>query len=106
MSTSAVDLAEATVLRVTVSGETLTVELSDGRSLSVPTAWYPRLLHGSQQERDTWRLIGGGEGIHWPMLDEDVSVAGLLAGHPSGESPSSFRRWLEERQPAQAGSRG
>ena len=106
MSTSVVDVAEARALGVAVSGETLTVELSDGRSLAVPTAWYPRLLHGSQQERETWRLIGDGEGIHWPMLDEDISVAGLLAGQPSGESQPSLRRWLEERQQALAGSRG
>jgi hypothetical protein len=97
-------MAAPTAVRVRVSGETLTVDLSDGRSLAVPTARFPRLLHGSQQERDTWRLIGDGAGIHWPMLDEDISVAGLLAGQPSGESRASLRHWLEERQHAQATS--
>ena len=85
---------------VTVADDALVVELSDGRTLSVPLAWYPRLLHGAPAERGRWRLIGGGEGIHWPDLDEDVSVEGLLAGRPSGESQRSLKRWLESRGPA------
>jgi hypothetical protein len=83
--------------RVTVTEDSLTVDLADGRTISVPLAWYPRLLHGSSEERNNWRLIGGGEGIHWPDLDEDISVENLLAGKPSGESQRSFKRWLEER---------
>jgi len=79
---------------VIVADDTLTIELSDGRTISVPLAWYPRLLHGSPEERAQWRLIGQGAGIHWPDLDEDVSVEGLLAGRPSGESQASFKRWL------------
>ena len=79
------------------SEETLTVDLVDGRTISVPTAWYPRLLHGTQEERDHWRIGGAGEGIHWPDLDEDVSVENLLAGRASGESQRSFQRWLAER---------
>jgi len=63
----------------------------------VPLAWYPRLLHGTPAERDRWRLIGRGEGIHWPELDDDISVEGLLAGRPSGESQRSFARWLAGR---------
>jgi hypothetical protein len=63
----------------------------------VPVVWYPRLLHGTTQERDNWRLIGQGEGIHWPDLDEDISVENLLEGTPSGESQRSLKRWLEER---------
>src|SRR5215208_6666363 len=85
---------------VVVTEDALVVELSDGRTLSVPIAWYPRLLHGRPAERARWRLIGGGEGIHWPELDEDISVEGLLAGRPSAESQRSLKRWLESRSPA------
>jgi hypothetical protein len=83
---------------VYVTGDTLTVELSDGRSISAPLAWYPRLSHATQQERGHWRLIGQGEGVHWDDLDEDISVAGLLAGKASGESQASFRKWLTGRK--------
>jgi hypothetical protein len=82
---------------VVVSDDALRVELSDGRILVVPLAWFPRLLHGSAKERRNWRLIGKGSGIHWPDLDEDVSIEGLLLGRSSGESQSSFRKWLESR---------
>ena len=85
---------------VTVTDDALVVELSDGRTVSVPLAWYPRLLHGTAGERRGWRLIGGGEGVHWPDLDEDISVEGLLAGRPSGESQRSLKRWLASREPA------
>ena len=74
------------------------MELADCRSLSVPIAWYPRLFHGSQQERENWELIGDGEGIHWPDLDEDISVEGLILGRPSGESQRSLQRWLDGRK--------
>lgn len=83
---------------VTITDDTLMVDLSDGRSISVPLAWYPRLAHGSEKERQTWRLIGRGEGIHWPDLDEDISVEGLIAGKPSGESQQSFAKWLQARR--------
>ena|SRR5690242_9509489 len=83
--------------QVTVTDETLVVELVDGRTLSVPLAWYPRLVYGTPAERAHWRLIGRGEGIHWPELDEDISVENLLAGAASGESQRSFERWLERR---------
>ena len=82
---------------VVVTDDTLTVDLSDGRTLSVPLTWFPRLLYGSAAERQHWQLIGQGVGIHWPGLDEDVSVVGLLAGLPSDESQRSLRRWLESR---------
>lgn len=75
------------------------MDLADGRTIIVPLAWYPRLSHGTARERKNWRFIGRGEGIHWPDLDEDISVKNLLAGEPSGESQSSFRRWLEARSP-------
>jgi hypothetical protein len=76
----------------------LIVELRDGRTVSVPLEWYPRLAHGTPRERQQWELIGPGVGIHWPALDEDISVEGLLQGLPSGESEVSFTRWLESRQ--------
>ncbi len=76
----------------------MTVSLDDGRALSVPLAWYPRLLHGTKQEREEYELIGDGEGIHWPQLDEDISVEGLLAGKRSAESDASLARWLETRR--------
>jgi hypothetical protein len=100
MSSSVTDLRKAQAQDVTVSDESLTVDLVDGRSVSVPLAWYPRLTHASPVERQNWRLIGRGEGIHWPDLDEDISVAALLAGHPSGESQASLERWLKNRQKA------
>lgn len=83
---------------VQISDDAVTVELSDARSISVPLAWYPRLLYGRPEERRNWRLSGGGEGIHWEGLDEDVSVEGLLAGRRSRESQASLKRWLESRR--------
>ena len=74
-------------VRVKVTRDAVIVDLVDGRTVMAPLAWYPRLLHATPRERNRWRMIGGGEGIHWPDLDEDVSVDGLLAGKPSGESP-------------------
>lgn len=83
---------------VRVTEDTLHVDLSDGRSISVPVAWYPRLLHAGPQERTAWRLIANGRGIHWKSIDEDISVEGLLAGKTSGESQASFKKWLAARQ--------
>ena len=83
---------------VTVTEDTLKAELSDGRTISVPLAWYPRLVHATPEERDNWELIGEGQGIRWPDLDEDISVEGLIAGRPSGESQRSFKRWLEAKR--------
>ena len=98
MNTLAAEIQTVKGINVVISEDTLTVELADGRSLSVPIAWYPRLFHGSQQERENWELIGDGEGIHWPDLDEDVSVEGLILGRPSGESQRSLQRWLDARK--------
>ena len=89
---------EARAQKVLVQDDALIVDLSDGRTISVPIAWYPRLLHGKTEERNNWRLIGDGEGMHWPDLDEDISVQNLLLGQPSGESQASFKRWLESRE--------
>ena len=85
---------------VSVSDDDLVVDLADGRTIAVPLAWFPRLAHGTATERANWRLIAGGEGIHWPNLDEDISVASLLAGRRSGETQESLRRWLQRRESA------
>jgi hypothetical protein len=98
MNTLVAEIQTAKVINVVTSEDTLTVELADGRSLSVPLAWYPRLFHGSQPERESWELIGDGEGIHWPDLDEDISVEGLILGRRSGESQRSLQRWLDARK--------
>jgi len=84
--------------KVTVTDEELVVELDDGRTLSVPLVWFPRLLHGTPEERENWRLIGEGEGIHWPALDEDIAIRHLIAGIPSQESQRSLQRWLQSRK--------
>jgi hypothetical protein len=86
-----------TAQNVTVSQDALVIDLVDGRTISVPLAWYPRLLHGEPEERNNWRLIGQGEGIHWPDLDEDISIKNVLLGKASGESQRSFKRWIENR---------
>ena len=85
-------------MTITVTEDTLTADLSDGRTISVPLAWYPRLVHATPEERSIWELIGGGHGIHWPHLDEDISIEGMLAGRKSGESHRSFKQWLEAKQ--------
>jgi hypothetical protein len=98
MSISATSFAGLLATEVTLTEDTLTAQLGDGRTISVPLAWYPRLLDATPGERDHLQLIGNGEGIHWPDLDEDVSVENLLLGRPSGESAASLRRWLEARR--------
>src|SRR5213592_842311 len=98
MSTLKVEQTEARALHVKVTADTLTVDLTDGRTISVPLAWFPRLLHGSVSERNNWRLIARGEGIHWIDLDEDISVEGLLHGHQSRESHESLEKWLQSRR--------
>jgi hypothetical protein len=97
MSTSTADLHTARAEHVAITGDTLSVDLTDGRTVSVPLAWFPRLVHGTSSERAQWRLIGRGEGIHWSELDEDIGVENLLRGQPSGESQSSLQRWLNHR---------
>ena len=98
MNTSTIELRETVAQNVTVTKDTLALELADGRTVTAPLAWYPRLLHGTTRERAKWRLISGGEGVHWPDLDEDISVENVLSGQPSGESQRSFKKWLEARQ--------
>lgn len=98
MTTSTVEIQVSDIVNVVVSDDSLSVELSDGRSVAVPLVWFPRLFHGTAEERARWHLIGKGEGIHWELLDEDISAEGLLAGRPSGESQASFQKWLEQRR--------
>ena len=93
-------MKEALAQSVGLSDDSLAAELADGRTIRVPLAWFPRLAHGTPTERENWRLIAGGEGIHWPDLDEDVSVASLLAGRRSGGTQESLRRWLQQRESA------
>jgi hypothetical protein len=94
---NAIDIQTAKVQNVIVTEDTLIVDLIDGRTISVPLAWYPRLIHGTPEERNNWRFIGDKEGIHWTNLDEDISIENLLSGKPSGESQRSFKRWLDKR---------
>lgn len=89
---------EPRVVRVEVTEERLSAHLADGRVISVPLAWYPRLDHGTPEERARYELTGDGYGIHWPGLDEDISVENLLEGRKSGESERSFLRWLRRRR--------
>jgi hypothetical protein len=97
MTTLTIDSAALRATAVRLTDDALVVDLADGRSLSAPLAWYPRLLHGTLAERANLRLIGSGEGIHWPDLDEDISVEGILSGRASGESQASFQKWLKAR---------
>ena len=97
MATSGLEFEVPLATDLRVSTDSLEVELLDGRTLSVPLIWFPRLLHASPAERRNWRLIGRGGGIHWPEIDEDISIEGLLAGRTSGESQSSLRKWLDSR---------
>jgi len=97
MSTLVVEAESIVARSVSVTDDCIVVELSDGRALTVPLVWFPRLQHGTPDERRNWRRIGRGDGIHWPDLDEDISVSGLVAGRASGESASSLERWLQSR---------
>jgi hypothetical protein len=97
MNTFMIELETATARHIAVTEDTLIIDLVDGRTVSAPLAWYPRLLYAAVQERNNWRFIGYGEGIHWPDIDEDISVENVLFGKPSGESRRSFKKWLEQR---------
>ena len=103
MPTLILDTLTARVSAAHVSEDTLTLELIDGRIISAPLTWYPRLLAGSLAERANLELIGQGEGVHWPDLDEDLSVESVLAGRPSAEGPTSFQTWLAVRAGRPAG---
>lgn len=113
MRTSTAEARVPSAVRARILHEAVIVDLRDGRTVTAPLTWYPRLLHGTARERRNWRLIGGGVGIHWPDLDEDLSVEGILAGRPSAESQASLKKWLTNRralankrmQPARANAR-
>lgn len=104
MNSLAVETEEPRAQQVTVNEESLIVDLVDGRTLIVPLAWFPRLWHGSPAERSHFEMIGDGAFIHWPDLDEDLTVLGLLAGRRSGESPQSLKKWLTARASHSIGS--
>ena len=97
MSTLVLEV-EPIAMEVIVTDEELIVDLTDGRRIIVPLAWYPRLLYASPDERQKWQLLGGGYAIEWPDLDEHIGIEGLLAGRPSGESQKSLNRWLASRR--------
>jgi hypothetical protein len=98
MNSLAIKQTEARATSVRVSDDSLVVDLTDGRTVSAPLAWYPRLLHGTVPERKDYLLIGEGLEIRWPQLDEDISVDGILAGQKSYESNESFDQWLASHQ--------
>jgi hypothetical protein len=98
MTSSATETTTPLATGIAVTDDTLTVDLSDGRTVSLPLDWYPRLLHATSEERGHWRLVARGEGVHWPDLDEDISVASLVAGQPSSEGAASLQRWLAARK--------
>lgn len=113
MRTSRAEGRVPSAIGVRIRRDAVVVDLGDGRTITAPLTWYPRLLHASTGERRNWRLIGGGTGIHWPDLDEDLSIESILAGRPSAESQASLRKWLSDRktlankrlQPARRNSR-
>ena len=98
MSTLVAEIPEPTAVDIIITDSTLRVDLNDGRTISVPLAWYPRLSHSTEEEKNNWELFGKGQIIHWEDIDEDISVEGLLLGKPSLESQLSFKKWLDKRQ--------
>ena len=97
MAISAPKTNEVLAVNISCSSESLTAELADGRVVSAPLSWYPRLVHATQAERDNWQIEGNGDAIRWPDLDEDILVEALLVGWPSRESEKSFNRWLKAK---------
>lgn len=99
MTSLTIELLEVPKIQhVTLTDGTLSADLSDGRTIAVPLAWYPRLLNASVEERNDWRFIADGAGIHWNQLDEDISIKNLILGQRSGESQKSLQQWLNSRQ--------
>ena len=103
MTSSTIEASAPLARSVTVGSQTLLVRLLDGRAIEVPLDWYPRLVHATESEREAWRLVGGGAGVHWDELDEDIEVVGLLEGRRSAESEASFHRWMLARSAASGG---
>ena len=98
MSALTVEVEVPGATNLVVTEDTLTAQLTDGRTISVPLSWYPRLVHATQEERDNWELFGEGVFMHWPDLDEDLSTEALLAGWPSRENQRSFKQWLAAKR--------
>jgi hypothetical protein len=98
MSSLKVEIEIAGIVKVQVTDKSLSAEMDDGRTISLPLSWYPRLQNGTEAERNNYRIIGGGAGVHWPELDEDISVEALLAGRRSHESQQSLKKWLIARK--------
>ncbi len=98
MTTSVVEIEVSGATTISITEDTLTADLADGRTIAVPLVWYPRLVHATPEERSNWELHAAGQHLRWPDLDEDLSVEGLLAGRKSGESHKSFKRWLEAKR--------
>ena len=97
MNSLTVDIHSIRAQKVKVTVDELIVELSDGRTIAIPLAWYPRLMYATKRERNRWELIANGVGIHWHDIDEDISVEGIILGKPSYESQHSFSEWLKKR---------
>lgn len=97
MSSLVLEIQKTRAQHISVSEDSLQIDLTDGRTIIAPLMWYPRLWHGSQAERSNYQIIGDGEYIHWPELDEDLTVSGVLAGYRSAESATSLKKWLDER---------
>lgn len=87
-----------TIVEVQIDRDLLVVHLDDGRILSVPLSWYPRLDHATEAERSHWELFADGRAVEWPDLDEQIGIDGLIAGRRSQESADSLARWLEARR--------
>ena len=98
MNSSNFNLQNIRISNVSVTEQTLIIVLTDGRIILVPVHWYPCLLHANDEERQNWRIIGNGHGIHWNALDEDISIMDILAGRPSAESQKSLKKWLRTRK--------
>ncbi len=98
MSTLVAEIPEPIAVDVIITDSTLSVDLNDGRTISIPLAWYPRLSYSTEEEKNNWELLGNGQIIHWEDIDEDISIKGLLLGKPSMESQTSLQKWLDKRQ--------
>ncbi len=95
MNSAVVTLSLPKIVNVRVTDDTLSVDIEDGRTISVPLTWYPRLAYATPEERRHFYISGAGYGIHWPDVDEDIGIEGILLGRRSTESPESFKRWLD-----------
>jgi len=84
--------ADERVAGVTLTDDTLSVSMKDGRTITVPLTWYPRLLQATPKQREHWKISGGGYGIHWPELDEDLSTEGLLRGAPAPQAQATRKK--------------